>query len=163
MRESKSAHQMRRLACQLAPQKLCSQTRSGKKFLKVAWNRETSSDIVNVDRVLCVLAEKHGAPLPFRSCDGSTNRPGLIQCARLGCCCQFNHACAVLSPASLQILFRRNHALNNASASGDSTTVTSSLIVSKEKSSRREKTARGLGGLSLVLRPGGCEGWRGIR
>src|SRR4030095_7890159 len=62
---------------------------------------------------------------------------------------QFDHACAVLSPASSQISLRRRHALNRASASGDNTTDTCSPVTSKEQSSRSEKTARGLGGPSL--------------
>src|SRR5882724_3012096 len=66
--------------------------------------------------------------------------------------CQFSQACAVFNPASLQILLRRSHARNNASASGDKTTVMFSPVSSKEQSSKSEKTARGL--------PGSNHGWR---
>jgi len=67
---------------------------------------------------------------------------------------QFNQAWAVSSPASLQILWRRNHARYNASASEDNTTVMYSPVSSKVQCSKSEKTARGLSGPSPDSRYG---------
>ena len=111
--------------------------------LKTALQKGTKTGVTSITD-LTGFSSPHppASPYPLQMAKGSPCKVAFTTC-------QFSQACAVLSPASLQILLRRSHARNNASASGDNTTDNCSPVASKEKSSRREKTARGLDGPSL--------------